>query len=138
LSYQLSAVSSQCKKKEVVEMKNFRDLKVWEKAHRLTLDIYKATSAFPRDEQFGLTSQIKRSCTSIPANIAEGCGRRSNAELAHYLQIAMGSASELEYHLPLAHDLGFLQDTDHEYLDNITTEVKRMLSSFIKKLRADS
>lgn len=80
-------------------MKDFRDLKVWEKAHRLTLDIYKATSAFPRDEHYGPTSQIKRSCTSIPANIAEGCGRRSNAELAHFLQIAMGSASELEYHL---------------------------------------
>jgi len=119
-------------------MKDFRDLKVWEKAHRLTLDIYKATSTFPRDEQYGLASQIKRSCTSIPANIAEGCGRRSNAELAHFLQIAMGSASELEYHLLLAHDLGFLQDTEHEYLDNVTTEVKRMLSSFIKKLRTDS
>jgi len=119
-------------------MKDFRDLKVWEKAHRLTLDIYKATSAFPRDEQYGLTSQIKPPCTSIPANIAEGCGRRSNAELAHFLQIAMGSASELEYHLLLAYDLGFLKDSEHEHLDNVTTEVKRMLSSFIKKLRADS
>lgn len=118
-------------------MRDFRDLKVWKKAHRLTLDIYKATSSFPKDELYGLTSQIKRSCTSIPANIAEGCGRRTNAELAHFLQVAMGSASELEYHLLLANNLGFLQDKDHKYLDKITTEVKRMLSSFIKKLRAD-
>ena len=89
-------------------MKDFRNLKVWEKSHQLALAVYKATSTFPRHELYGLTSQIRRACASIPANIAEGCGRSGDAELARFLQIAMGSASELEYHLLLARDLGFL------------------------------
>jgi four helix bundle protein len=80
-------------------MKDFRDLKVWGKAHELALSCYSATSPFPKQEMFGLTSQIRRASSSIPANIAEGCGRRGNGELHRFLQIAMGSASELEYHL---------------------------------------
>jgi len=80
-------------------VKAFRDLKVWEKAHQLTLQVYKATAPFPKEEMYGLTSQIRRAAASIPANIAEGCGRSSDAELGRFLQIAMGSASELEYHL---------------------------------------
>jgi len=119
-------------------MKDFRDLKVWEKAHQLTLAVYKATTTFPRDEMYGLTSQIRRSCASIPANIAEGCGRGGDAELARFLQIAMGSASELEYHLLLAHDLGFLNDSVYDELTREVTEVKRMLTSFLQKLKADS
>jgi len=83
-------------------MKDFRELKVWEKAHQLTLEVYKATTIFPKDELYGLTSQIRRACASIPANIAEGCGRRGDAEFARFLGIAMGSASELDYHLLLA------------------------------------
>jgi len=79
-------------------LKDFRKLKVWEKSHDLTLAVYKATAAFPRKELYGLTSQIRRACASIPANIAEGCGRGGDPELARFLQIAMGSASELEYH----------------------------------------
>jgi hypothetical protein len=79
-------------------VKGFRDLKVWEKAHQLTLQVYKATASFPKEEMFGLTSQIRRAAASIPANIAEGCGRSGDAELGRFLQIAMGSASELEYH----------------------------------------
>jgi four helix bundle protein len=118
-------------------MKDFRELKVWEKAHQLTLDVYKATIGFPKDEQYGLTSQIRRASASIPANIAEGCGRSSDAELARYLQIAMGSASELEYHLLLAHDLGYLSTSDYESLSSTTVEVKKMLASFIQKLRND-
>lgn len=93
-------------------MRDFRELKVWEKAHCLTLAVYRATTAFPRDEVYGLTSQIRRSCASIPANIAEGCGREGDAELARFLQIAMGSASELEYHLLLTRDLDFLNSSD--------------------------
>ena len=89
-------------------MKDFRDLKVWEKAHALTLSCYQVTKPFPREEIFGLVSQIRRASASIPANIAEGCGRRGNAELHRFLQIAMGSASELEYHLLLSRDLGHL------------------------------
>ncbi len=87
-------------------MRDFRQLMVWEKSHQLTLEIYQATGAFPREELYGLTSQIRRAAASIPANIAEGCGKDTETELARYMQISMGSASELEYHLLLAHDLG--------------------------------
>jgi len=114
-------------------MKNFKKLAVWKKAHDLTLEVYKTTLAFPRDELYGLTSQMRRSCASIPANIAEGCGRSGDAELARFLQIAMGSASEVEYHILLAHDLNLLGKTGYESLANDVTEVKRMLASFIKE-----
>ena len=118
-------------------MKNFRDLKVWEKAHQLTLSIYRATAAFPTEEKYGLTSQLRRSATSVPANIAEGCGRGGDQEFARFLQIAMGSASELEYHLLLCRDLSFLKTSVYEELDKSTVEVKRMLTSLIRKLKAE-
>jgi len=118
-------------------MKDFKKQKVWQKSHQLTLDIYKATSNFPREELYGLTNQIRRACISIPANIAEGCGRSSEADFSRFLQIAMGSATELEYHLLLSHDLGILNDIDYENLSRETIEVKQMLTSFIKKLKAD-
>jgi four helix bundle protein len=117
-------------------MKDFRELKVWEKSHHLALAVYRATVRFPKDELYGLTSQIRRSCASIPANIAEGCGRDGDAELARFLQIAMGSASELEYHLLLSHDLRLLNPTEYKQLAQETTEVKRMLTSFIQTIRA--
>ena len=117
-------------------MQNFKSLKVWQKSHELTLAIYKATANFPKDELYGLTSQIRRACASVPANIAEGCGRTGKAELARFLQVTMGSASELEYHLLLAHDLGLLRDGEYKLLENQAVELKRMLSSFISKLRA--
>ena len=91
-------------------MKDFHDLRVWENAHRLTLEVYKLTCSFPREELFGLTSQIRRCCVSIGANIGEGCGKRGNNEFQRFLQIAAGSASELDYHLLLARDLGFVAD----------------------------
>jgi four helix bundle protein len=119
-------------------MRDFRELKVcWEKGHRLTLALYESTARFPRDELYGLTNQIRRSCASIPANIAEGCGRGGEAELARFLRIAMGSASELEYHLLLAYDLDLLSASDHERLTKEVTEIKHMLTSFVQKLRAD-
>lgn len=119
-------------------MRDFRDLKVWQKAYTLTLVVYKATAHFPREEQFGLTSQLRRATASIPANIAEGCGRSGEAELARFFNIAMGSASEVECHLMLARDLSFLKSAEYERLASDVTEVKRMLTSFIQKLRADS
>ena len=119
-------------------MQDFRKLKVWEKNHNLTLEIYKSTESFPVPEIYGLASQIRRSCSSIPANIAEGCGRKSDAEFARFLQIAMGSASELEYHLLLARDLKFLKDSDYKKLDKGTIEIKQMLATLIKKLKTDS
>ena len=107
-------------------VKDFRQLKVWEKAHPLTLEIYQATASFPRAETYGLTSQIRRASASICANLAEGCGRTGDAELARFCAIARGSASELEYHLLLARDLHYLQTSDHEKLAAETTEVKRI------------
>ncbi len=117
-------------------MRDFTQLKVWERSHRLTLAVYKATAAFPKEEQYGLKSQIRRSCVSVPANIAEGCGRGSNADLARFLQMALGSASELQYHLLLARDLSFLDSRDFKRLTEDVTEIKRMLTSFIENLRA--
>ena len=119
-------------------MKDLKKLAAWQKSHRLTLGTYRATAGFPRSELYGLTSQIQRACVSVPANIAEGCGRSGDAELARFLQIAMGSASELEYHLLLAHDLGLLNASEHNRLAGLTTEVKRMLTAFIQRLRATS
>ncbi len=116
-------------------MRDFRELTVWQRSHRLVLDVYEATGRFPREETYRLTSQLRRSCASIPANIAEGCGRSGDAELGRFMLIAMGSASELEYHLLLARDLGFLSSQDYEQLSQRTQEVKRMLSTFITKLR---
>ena len=104
----------------------------------MTLATYRATKVFPREEQFGLTSQVRRAGASIVANIAEGCGRDGEAELARFLNIAMGSASELECHLMLARDLSFLKSDEYDRLANDVTEVKRMLTSFIQKLRAES
>jgi four helix bundle protein len=103
----------------------------------LTLQTYEATTDFPREEQYGLASQIRRSASSIPANIAEGCGRDGEPELARFCQIAMGSASELEYHLILARDLSLLPSHTYEELSASVVEVKRMLTSFVQRLRAD-
>jgi four helix bundle protein len=118
-------------------VRDFRELKVWEKAHQLTLLVYRATTSLPADEKFGLTSQLRRAAASIPANIAEGCGRTGERELARFLQIAMGSASELEYHLLLARDLGFVDEALYQQLQERTTEVKRILTAFVRKLTAD-
>lgn len=116
-------------------MRNYEDLQVWRKAHSLTLEIYKNTRCFPIEERFGLTSQIRRSCSSIGANIAEGCGRRSDPEMARFIQIAMGSGAELSYHLRLARDLGFLSRESFESLRSNLSEIMRMLSSFSLKVK---
>ena len=119
-------------------MKDFRQLKVWQKAHALTLEVYRVTGEFPRSERYGLTSQLRRSVSSVPSNIAEGCGRGTDADFARFLQIALGSASEVEYQLLLAHDLRFLSTPVHQAVAERTTEVKRMLASLLRKLRAES
>jgi len=118
-------------------VKDFRDLQVWQKAHQLTLAVYRHTARFPVDERYGLTSQLRRSSSSIAANLAEGCGRYGDAELARFCSIAMGSASELDYHLLLARDLKLLNATDYAELARDTSEVKRMLTGLIQKLTAD-
>jgi four helix bundle protein len=101
----------------------------------VTLDVYTASRSFPKDELYGLTSQMRRAPASIGANIAEGSCRKGDVEFGRYLQIAMGSASELEYHLLLAHDLHILQRLDYERLSDGVVEVKRMLASLIRSVR---
>ena len=119
-------------------MKDFRKLMVWEKSHFLALEIYMITAAFPKSEMYNLTSQIRRSATSIPSNIAEGCGRETDAELARFFNISMGSASELEYQLLIARDLHYLSEDEYQAHWSKVTEVKRMLTAFIQKLKAES
>jgi len=119
-------------------MQGFRQLIVWQKAHELTVEIYTVTAQFPREELYSLTSQLKRAAASVGANIAEGCGRGSDLDFSRFLLIAMGSASELEYHLLLARDLGFLPKDAYDRLNLRTTEVKRMLASLIAKTRTRS
>lgn len=118
-------------------MRNFRELTVWQKSHALTLAVYKVTKAFPKEEIYGLTSQIRRASVSIAANIAEGCGRSGEIEFARFLRIASGSASELEYHLLLCRDIGLLKSADYDDIVGEVIEVKKMLTTFIKKLRAE-
>ena len=118
-------------------MKDFRELKVWEKSHVMILLAYRLTEEFPKHEVFGLASQIRRCSASIPANIAEGCGRLGNSELHRFLQIACGSASELEYHLLLARDLGYVSHADHLSAENQLLEMKRMLVALTRKVGAD-
>lgn len=119
-------------------MQDFKKLQVWQRAHRFTMVLYEATGKFPKEEIYGLTSQIRRAAVSVPANIAEGCGRSSTAEHLRFLHISMGSASEVEYYLVLAHNLHFLDDTLYAQLERELLEVKRMLKSFIQKLKASS
>src|SRR3990172_1950462 len=119
-------------------MRDFRGLKVWEKAHHLTVAVYEDTATFPRNELFGLVSQIRRSCVSIPANIAEGCGKNSEAEFVRFLSIAFSSAIELEYHILLANDLNFLKNNDYEHMNVQVIEVKRMLAGLIRKIKTES
>ena len=118
-------------------MKDFRDLRVWLKAHELTLKVYTETASFPKEELYGLTSQIRRCSASIAANIAEGCGRRGNGEFHRFLQIAAGSASELDYHLLLANDLKFLKQTQYQELYKALLELRRMLTALITKVEAE-
>ncbi len=117
-------------------MGDYKKLAVWRKAHELTLQIYRATATFPKEEMYGLTSQTKRAAASIPANIAEGSGRGSDGELIRFLRIASGSACELEYHLLLAHDLGFLGAADYQQLNTHVTDILRMLTGLIQSLSA--
>jgi four helix bundle protein len=116
-------------------VQDFRNLEVWRKSHVLALNIYRATAAFPKAEQYGLTSQIRRASVSIAANIAEGCARFSDADFARFLSIALGSASELECLLLLAADLDLIgADPSGALVDNVT-EVKRMLAALARKLK---
>ncbi len=116
-------------------MQDFKNLKVWQDSHQLVLEIYKLTTSFPKEELYGLVSQLRRSAVSIPNNIAEGCGRGGQKELANFLNIAMGSACEVEYLLLLALDLKFLMDPQYQSIYGSLVAIKKMLTSLIKKVR---
>ena len=116
-------------------MRDFKKLKVWHKAHELTLDVYRVTRDFPKEEMYGITSQLRRASSSIEFNLAEGCGRESEKELKRFAIISMGSASELECELLLSFDLNYIGNIDYKRLEQKTIEVKKMLSLFIVKLR---
>jgi four helix bundle protein len=113
-------------------VRDFRELFVWQRAHGLTLAIYRATATFPSNELYGLTSQMRRASASIGANIAEGVGKDSHREVLRFFQMASGSGSELDNHLLLARDLGFLQRPLYVELSQDLTELRRMMTSFIR------
>ncbi len=117
-------------------MRDFHKLDVWQKAHDLTVEVYQKTASFPRDEIYGLTNQIRRAAVSIPANISEGCGREGEPELARFLQIAMGSVSELSYELELARDLGYLIPEGYQPLADNLQEIGKMLNVLIQRIRS--
>ncbi|MGA2374093.1 MAG: four helix bundle protein [Candidatus Sulfotelmatobacter sp.] len=116
-------------------MEDLKDLRVWAKAHELTLAVYQETRAFPKEEMYGLTSQLRRASASVGANIVEGCGRRSDAEMRRFVQIARGSADEVEYHLLLARDLNLLTADEHKNLEAKVLEIERVLASLVQSLK---
>lgn len=116
-------------------MQNFKDLKVWQKAHQFSLKVYNITRLFPKEELFGLTNQLRRAAVSVAANIAEGCGRKTNKDFAYFLNISLGSANESEYFLILSGDLKYITEQDFQSLHMEINEVKAMLISLISKVR---
>lgn len=118
-------------------MKDFRQLRVWEASHLFVMEIYRLTEKFPREELYGLTSQIRRAAVSIPSNLAEGLGRDSQPELLRFTRIAMGSASELEYELLLAHDLHWMAEDDYHKISADLISIRKMLNSLIQTLKSN-
>ncbi|HZI54018.1 MAG TPA: four helix bundle protein [Chitinophagaceae bacterium] len=116
-------------------MKDYRKLVVWEKAHKLTLLVYNITRAFPKEEQYGLISQIRRAATSTPTNIAEGCGKNTQTDFARYLQNAFGSMQEVQYLSFLSFELKYLDRENYIILENSISEIKAMLIGLIQKVR---
>jgi len=116
-------------------MRDHTKLRAFELADALAIAVYKATQSFPRDEIFGLTSQLRRAAVSIPSNIVEGCARHSEAEYLHFLDMAYGSAREVEYQIGLSHRLGYLDATSQEQLQTRATETAKVLNGLLRALR---
>ena len=116
-------------------MGDFRKLEVWQVAHKVACEVYRATATFPKTETYGLTAQLRRSAASIPANLAEGCGRRGDAEFSRFVRISLGSATELEYHLLLSHDVGFLPASPFESLSAQVLRIQGMLAGLNRVLK---
>lgn len=119
-------------------MRDFHKLIIWQRSHQLALAVYRISKSFPKEEIFGLTSQMRRAVSSIPTNIAEGCGRASNKDFAHFLQIAIGSATEVEYQLLLAHDINYINDDDYQALTDETVVVRKMIIKYQSELKSRS
>ncbi len=117
-------------------MQNYKDLKVWEKAHQFTLSVYRVSKSFPKEEIYGLTSQLRRAASSIAANIAEGCGKNTKNDFANFLNISLGSSNEAEYFVLLAKDLNYISLDEYDILIKMINEVKAMLIALIGKVRA--
>lgn len=115
-------------------MRDYRKYKVWELGHEITLEVYKLTQNFPKQEMYGITSQMRRASSSIAANIVEGCGRESDAEFRRFLIIAQGSANELEYFTILSKDLGYIEESTFLKLNNKVDKNRRSINSLINKL----
>ena len=116
-------------------MKNYKELEVWQLAKTFAIELYKMTAAFPRAEQFGLTAQIRRAGTSVPANIAEGWGRGSAGEYIQFLLIARGSLMEAETHLIIANELGYLEPEQLKLCQGLVERIGQMLNRLVQALR---
>jgi four helix bundle protein len=116
-------------------MRDIKRYKVFNMAHRLALEIYETTTAFPKQETFGLISQMRRAAYSIPMNLSEGAARNSSGEFSQFVNVELGSCEELRYQLLLARDLGYLKDSVYQPLENRYEEVKKMLSALYGKLK---
>ena len=116
-------------------MQNFKDLLIWQEAHQLTLKIYESSKAFPKEETFGITSQLRRAAVSIPCNIAEGCGRYTQKDFANFLQIALGSTNETDYLTLLAKDLKYLSEDQYLDVQERLNKVRAMNINLIDKVR---
>ncbi len=117
-------------------MQNYQELKVWEKSHQLVLEVYRITASFPKEEIFGITSQVRRAVASIPANIAEGCGKSTQLDFAKFLNISLGSANETDYFLLLCKDLKYISETEFLELEDTINAIKAMLINLITKVRS--
>ena len=119
-------------------MQDFTQLKVWQKAHNFTVNLYKITSSFPDQEKFGLTNQIRRASVSIESNISEGCGRNGDKEFSRFLDIAQGSAYEVKCQILIARDLGYIDNNKSQLLTEKIDEISKMINAFNQKLKAKS
>jgi four helix bundle protein len=115
-------------------MRNFKNYDIWKLSHELTLEIYRITADFPNSEKYQIISQMQRAAYSIPSNISEGCGRKSDKEFNRFLQIALGSAHELEYFLILSKDLNFINQETYTSLDEKINQLKKRIYSLSVKL----
>lgn len=116
-------------------MRDYRKYEIWKKSHQLALDVYRVTKSFPKEEMYGITSQLRRCSLSIPTNIVEGSGRNSQKEFAHFINIASGSAAETEYLIRFSFDVKYLNENDFNKINEELTSIRKMLNAFHQKIK---